>query len=290
MINNNIKISKFHFSHANRPLVIYTHVESPITRRNILFFMKHGLHSAADFIFIINVDSDIDGFLPENTPNIRIVKTKEKCLNRGSIGGIIGARTERYLDVYSKFIIMSSNLRGPFLPLWSTECWTDRFISKLNDETKLVGTGYSCTPTHHVIAPIFATDNAGMRLLINGDPNNSTSKPTEIDPYSTTGLSRCYPSIESEKSAEISFTNIITRASYKAEAYIAAALAKGYYEDCYNGDVMGPNSYFGHSVHPYEIIFVDMNKEHLNEGSFVNKMSEWHEELNYNSWNVCSGV
>src|ERR1700730_3704626 len=41
---------------ADRPLVLYAYFETPSARENLEFFIAHGLHAAADFVFILNGD------------------------------------------------------------------------------------------------------------------------------------------------------------------------------------------------------------------------------------------
>ena len=38
---------------------------------------------------------------------------------------------------YNKFITMNSSIRGPFFPLWSTQCWTDAYLNKVTDKVKV---------------------------------------------------------------------------------------------------------------------------------------------------------
>lgn len=63
---------------SDRPLIMYAYHESEYARENIEFFIDHGIHSAADFIFIFNGDTDRISLVPDE-PNIRIVKRNNKC-------------------------------------------------------------------------------------------------------------------------------------------------------------------------------------------------------------------
>ncbi len=126
------------------PLITYAYAESTYGRANLQFFVNHGLHAAADFIFILNGETDVDEVvIPKNLPNVKIVKRPNKCFDLGAHWEVLskkkgrGSNAKALKDIYKKFILMNASIRGPFVPHWSKECWTDAYLNKLNDKVKV---------------------------------------------------------------------------------------------------------------------------------------------------------
>ena len=122
------------------PLVSYVYTESEYARINLQFFVSHGLHAAADFVFIFNGPTNADEMIPRDKPNIKIIKRKNTCYDLGSHNEVLNARKrggKALRDIYQRFILMNASVRGPFVPHWSKECWTEAYLSKLNDRVKV---------------------------------------------------------------------------------------------------------------------------------------------------------
>ncbi|KAI9746430.1 MAG: hypothetical protein M1818_000143 [Claussenomyces sp. TS43310] len=83
----------------DRPLILYAYSESDFARENLRFFLDHGLHAAADFIFILNGDTDVDSLIfppvrsdiagAENLPvrsrsNVMIRRRDNSCYDLGA--------------------------------------------------------------------------------------------------------------------------------------------------------------------------------------------------------------
>lgn len=68
---------------APKLLVLYAYKESTDARRNAEFFLKHGLHDNADFIFILNGPTDLGDLIPHKD-NIRVVQRPNTCYDLGS--------------------------------------------------------------------------------------------------------------------------------------------------------------------------------------------------------------
>jgi hypothetical protein len=154
----------------NRPLILYAYFESDFARRNLEFFVDHGLHAAADFVFILNGDTDVDKKIifkdeDEETKkkrkwardNITIKKRDNSCFDLGSHNEILnGPRGGKgwigvdgdipepndqdkkpLKEKYSRFILMNASIRGPFVPPWSDSCWSDAYLSKVTPKVKV---------------------------------------------------------------------------------------------------------------------------------------------------------
>nr|XP_036580148.1 uncharacterized protein CTRU02_09793 [Colletotrichum truncatum]KAF6787980.1 hypothetical protein CTRU02_09793 [Colletotrichum truncatum] len=120
-------------------LVTFTYYESVSARANLKYFLKHGLHDAADFVFIFNGDTPqgqekAAKLIPKRN-NIKIVERNNTCFDLGATGEVL--KKNKMWKKYDKFIVMNASLRGPFLPHWSDSCWSDLFLAKVTDEVKV---------------------------------------------------------------------------------------------------------------------------------------------------------
>jgi len=118
----------------NRPLIMYAYHESEYAHENIEFFIDQGLHSATDFIFIFNDDTDRISLVPDE-PNICIIRRNNTCYDLGAFGEVL--KEGNLWKKYRRFITLNASLRGPFTPFWSDQCWSDIYLNKLTAETKV---------------------------------------------------------------------------------------------------------------------------------------------------------
>ena len=118
----------------DRPLILYAYSESDHARENLKFFINQGLHNAADFVFIFNGPSTMVAQVPEE-PNIRVVERSNTCFDLGTFGEVL--QEDNLYKRYKRFITMNASIRGPFVPFWSDQCWSDAYLDELTDETKV---------------------------------------------------------------------------------------------------------------------------------------------------------
>ena len=116
------------------PLTLYAYSESETARVNIEFFIHHGLHAAADFIFILNGRTDIAAIIPQES-NIRVVQRENDCYDLGAYAEVL-TKDDLYKG-YRRFIMLNASIRGPFLPYWAKGCWSDMYLGKITDEVKI---------------------------------------------------------------------------------------------------------------------------------------------------------
>lgn len=261
---------------SDRPLVLYAYAESNFARANLQFFVQHGLHSKADFLFIVNGNATLDTLIPDGIPNIRILRRGNDCFDLGGIGEVLNANDSALVKKYKRFILMNASVRGPFMPIWSYDCWTDMFLNKLNDEVKLVGTTYNCGGTKHVQSMVFATDRIGLNVLLHG--NITYDK----DPNFLGGLSSCVQDKMDAIGIEISLTNLIYRAKYKVAVLMTeSSSSPDWYQNCKEGGWA--------NVHAYETIFVKTNSNYNIEFDTTNRLTEYHNYLvGRTSWDLCA--
>ena len=275
---------------TNRPLIVYSYSETEASRANLLFFLEHAVHSQADFVFILNGKTDMDEVIPINIPNIRIVTRPNACYDLGSMGEVLAKDNYELVRKYKRFILMNSSIRGPFMPTWAeNECWTDKYLGKVNETTKLVGMSYNCHPSRHVQSMIFATDSIGIRILLAGNKTDDTLKSDQdydipANPSSMNGLSICPSNKFRAVSSEISLTSLLYRASYRVHVLMTAAAVPDYYETCFHN---GEPKEWEH-VTPYETLFVKANRNIRFDINVLDKLTKFHDQWGYSSWKACA--
>jgi hypothetical protein len=126
---------------TDRPLISYAYVESDFARVNLKFFVMHALHDAADFIFILNGETDAaETILPMGRKNVRVIKRDNTCFDLGAHAEVLSKEEDggkALKDRYKRFILMNASIRGPFVPHWSNECWSEAYLGRLNEKVKV---------------------------------------------------------------------------------------------------------------------------------------------------------
>ncbi len=140
-------------SPSSRPLITYAYSETPNARENLLYFLEQGLHGAADFIFILNGETDAAALIPRRT-NVAVVERPNTCYDLGAHGEVL--RNNDLWRRYGRFILLNASIRGPFVPYWSQSCWSDAYLGRVTDKVKV---SQECRPpppscSPHRISPI----------------------------------------------------------------------------------------------------------------------------------------
>lgn len=128
------EIPAAHRVETDRPLILYAYFETENSRQNFEFFLRHGLHAGADFLFILNGDNKAEDILPKAS-NIRYIKRANDCYDLGAFAEVL-LKNDLYKK-YNRYITMNASIRGPFLPYWSTGCWSDMYLDRINEKVKV---------------------------------------------------------------------------------------------------------------------------------------------------------
>lgn len=289
---------------TDRPLILYAYADSKTgsARTNIEFFIEHALHDAADFIFILNGETDVSEIIPDKK-NIRYVQRANDCYDLGAYAEVL-LKDDLYKG-YKRFITLNASIRGPFMPYWSNGCWSDLYLSKITDEVKLVGMTANCWPTFHIQSMIWATDITGMETLLFPPEealaylrdNPITLPPTgqhdNTDPENTVaqspGINGCFHTWDSAVAAEVSSSSLIRAAGYKVDAMMNAFQGQKAYRDgescSENKDVLFNGGYWGTNVNVFETIFMKSNRDVDPEN--LDRQSEWVKGRGYKSYDYC---
>jgi hypothetical protein len=302
---------------SERPLILYAYYETVFGRANLQFFVDHGLHGAADFIFVLNGKTDVDTeiIFKDNTEedeekrfmgNIRVVKRENTCFDLGAHREVLesvpggegwstalgplkrdgegdgeaesekreeeeeGGKSEEGSNVegegekkmkakvkrteaskpkqlkerYKRFILMNASIRGPFVPPWSRECWSDAYLGKLthrikvrlspplffftsslfffpahtllprathtNPHPQLVGMSYNChSGRGHIQSMIWATDSVALPIILSKE-----------------GIGECFPDMPAAQQGEVRTTKLLRDKGYDVEPFLAVYHSK----------------------------------------------------------------
>lgn len=288
-----------------RTLVLYAFSDTPGARDNLRYFLRHGLHAAADFVFILNgVDNATAAELqiPEGAANIRTVVRPNTCFDLGAYGEVLTSREQQTgvgwgpgkVDLwrrYKRFIMLNASVRGPFLPHWGQgACWSDLFVQRVTVDTKLVGLTANCWPHFHVQADVWATDFVGMQLLMHPPPPGPNSTVDDFaDRNAPVGLASCYPDVGQAVHAELGATRVMLDAGWKVDLMMSAfhgiANYSAWCDPQEHGDLLWQNKYFGINAHPYETLFVKTNRDI--DPLMIERLTEWHWQSDWRSWDAC---
>ncbi|KAI9798826.1 MAG: hypothetical protein M1826_005655 [Phylliscum demangeonii] len=257
----------------DRPLILYAYHETEDARRNAEFFIRHALHDAADFLFIFNGgDTDLDTLLPANATNIRVIRRRNDCYDLGAFAEVLTKDSWSLYGRYRRFILMNASIRGPFVPHWAQahSCWSDMYLDRVTDHTKLVGMTYNCKPARHVQSMIWATDSIGLHLLL-----------------SEQGINQCFHEHDPAVHAEVGATALITDAGYGVDVMMSAFHTRpDYARSCAHDDVLWNDKYYGFNVHPYETLFAKTNRQIAPQQ--LDTLTAWHDDMAFSSRQACA--
>lgn len=305
-----------------KTLISYVYAEGAINRRNLQFFIDHGLHESSHFVFSFNGDTDAYKLLPiyEDSPNrkpghnysnIEVLTRDNKCFDMGAHGEAFlrewdekkktwtpmtghdrGGR--KFWESFDRFILMNASVRGPFIPISDMECWMERFFSLISEKVKLVGMSYNCHGSEpgkgHVQSMVWALDRVGIKFLMEKPSNDGRSG----------GIGWWCPfdmsdAIKGElrgtvamRDAGFESTSIeLVAHAHDSDGGVEGEGTKKWKEECTTKEYWHENDYFGFNVHPYETVFTkaarDMQKY------LVGNFTEWTDGSGYSSYERCDG-
>ncbi|KAI8817632.1 uncharacterized protein EV422DRAFT_540342 [Fimicolochytrium jonesii] len=229
----------------------------PQQTANLEFFLRHGLQSNADYLFVMNSPTP-QGVVFPNLPNIFVWGKENKCYDLGSFRQGVEYMAKRHRR-YRRYIMINASVRGPFLPLYDRGCWIDHFLDRLTDDVKMVGTTVYCNMhgvSRHVQSMVLAFDEVGYAV----------GPATLPCPDKIT---------DAVHMGEVPLTGILETNGYKVDALMTSAT--GDPDRCDSGDMNFRDRYYGMSFHPYELIFIKANRGI--DDNALNHYSTWHDNM-----------
>jgi len=87
---------------------------------------------------MVNGISQLEREIPKSIPNLEVRLRDNECFDLGSYGQMLGEDDRALVKKYKKFILLNSSIRGPFLPTWSKDCWSDVYMDMVTDKVKVI--------------------------------------------------------------------------------------------------------------------------------------------------------
>ncbi|KAI1096479.1 hypothetical protein F5B19DRAFT_488438 [Rostrohypoxylon terebratum] len=269
-----------------RLLFTYVYTESPTARVNLVFFLDNGLHGDADFIFILNGPTDVADLIPSRD-NIQVIPQSSVCSDLIAHGGVL--RKDDLWKNYDQFIMLSSAVRGPFMPFWSRGCWSGVFLNRITENVKLVGMKANCLPKFRIESMVWATDTVGMGLLLGPPKSSSVPDMPDQNHNQVVATGDHVRQMKQLIHHEVEVTRAIKSSGYKVDTLTSSPEIEDLQEICATDSIEGA-AYGNHDgVHPYETIFVKTSQD--TDSITVARLTELHQSRYMNgSWDVCHGV
>lgn len=208
---------------------------------------------------------------------------------------------------------MNASIRGPFLPTWSSSCWSDVYLSKITPIVKLVGMSYNCNNGQgHVQSMIWATDAVGVQELLKEDVIGSCPtqmiRATQAEVGATAHMRSAGYDVDTMLSVYQSRNKMAKLATLEAaraanpeldlsDVHMSLKLERpGTWwesEECMkHQDFLKPvqaedsvNGYFGTFVHPFETLF--MKSHRAIEDVTMDRLTLWADGEGYESYDYC---
>jgi hypothetical protein len=250
---------------SNKILVLYCYYEKNINYiNNLQLFLKLGLYDECDYLFIINGKISIE--IPEKN-NIKVLYRKNEDYDFGAYND--GLETIN-INKYNYYFFINTSVRGPFIPSYVKMKWYEPFINLFIGDVKLVGTSinildkdtnesqafYNKTnfikPYTHVQTQMFAVTQECLQFLISSKifSNNDYNNWSEFIAIK-----------------EILMSQLVLKNNWNISCIIPEYQNIDYRKlnndvnfSSNHGDPNYSNCCFGRTVHPYESIFIKINR------------------------------
>jgi hypothetical protein len=258
-----------------KTVIIYHYFEKNGTYRdNLTFFIANGIHKDADYFIIISGECSIS--LPV-IQNVKYILTKNW---NNDFGGYIKYVKDFFSSSYDYYIFINSSVRGPFLPNYIDENWSNFFTKNLKDDIHLVGASINIIPRKsreldvyydhfgylpsfaHVQTTAYALTRKAMIYLIDFgfyDVESQLSKKDVISVY------------------ELGLSSQIIRNGWNISAIIPLYDNIDYRINLYKnennyfnrGDPLFADAFLGRTLSPLDIIFVKINRNMISDVSLA---------------------
>ncbi|RKO82893.1 hypothetical protein BDK51DRAFT_16641, partial [Blyttiomyces helicus] len=217
----------------------------PPQAENLMYFLRHGLGSHVDYLFVLNSDLR-ESIVIQTRSNIHILRRENSrvifCYDLGSFKVGVEYLEQALGKTYKRLIMINASVRGPFMPTYTPGCWIDNFLSRLQKDVKLVGTTFNCADRRHVQSQVISVDRTGYELIA--------------------PALACHVHLwDAVANGEIAATRLVRDAGFKVDVMMMSFHAgEKAVEECNTRDINFPNGYHGRSIHPYEVMFIKANR------------------------------
>mmetsp|Transcript_7015 Transcript_7015/g.19104 ORF Transcript_7015/g.19104 Transcript_7015/m.19104 type:complete len:1431 (-) Transcript_7015:144-4436(-) len=255
-------------------LVVYAFYESGREqRKNMLYFLRHGMDSYADTTIVVNGNTTIH--FPHR-PQLRVIFRENTCFDFGAWGFGLEAAVATG-KTYAYYILMNSSVRGPFFPFYVSEelrgHWTQLWISRLRWQEHLVGLAINCPDglggkAPHVMSMAILLDEPAMAIARNNSMFSCAASYREAMAREAQLSEVILSHGLNVGSMQWSYVGVDWRASLKTIREAPLVPNSDRFPACQGIalDIFyGQGWYFGITAHPHETMFFKTNRHILPE-------------------------
>lgn len=239
-------------------LVVYCYKETPESKPNAEFFLKHAVVPGVKYIIIVNDCDSCTIAWPKDRPDFEVWARRHNSVDLTSFKDLLLSKTPTLFQAMDHIFFLNSSCRGPFMPVYVSQPWT-----------QVLGDMLAPRGRHDLVAPIVEY------------PPNLLGAETEPAPFVHTymfGVSRAgfgklqevlmsHPCITLDDNIVVE--RAIGQAFFKAGMPVKTLLARHRRVDLNDrkrwplirpsnacSDVEVPGNYYGIDVHAFELMFV----------------------------------
>jgi hypothetical protein len=236
-------------------VIIYTYFMSPSSDYNLDFFVRKEIsyRDNIDYIIVINGYKYSEKIEFPSLSNLTVLKRENTGYDFGGHNHALEHIAQNTSKNYDYYFFMNSGVIGPITPHYFSENhWTNVFIKKINDRVKLVGTSIVCLPESDraggygpkVEGFFFMVDRMGLQLLIDQKDIFCNHK----------------NKISAIVKGEFGLSNCILKNGFSIDCMLPRYQNIDWknhenYKLNNNQFPSRNNSFYGHSINPYDVIF-----------------------------------
>lgn len=242
---------------------LYAYYEKDDTcKKNLEYFINHGLNEHSDFIFIINETCSVR--IPEGD-HIKVMVRKNEGYDFGAWTDGLASIPDK--DAYAYYLFINTSVRGPYLKS-KDAIWQHAFTDMIQGDTKLVGTTINIStlsydhvpllrhwplPHAHVQSQMFAMDRQCLMFLqdkvfVPHDPSHSFKDVIQIKEI---GMSQWVIHHGWNINCLLEKYKGLDYRTIKEDINPTSRFGDPNYDGCY----------FGSTFTPYDVMFIKANRD-----------------------------
>lgn len=235
-------------------VIIYAYYETDASIFNLEYFVNSGVIEDSKYLYIFVINGEKCSIQIPEYKNVIVLKRPNIGYDFGAHNYALQWLTTKYGNnfPFEYYVFLNCSVVGPFLPSYYPKNihWSKIFTERITDKIKLIGTIIGCLGEYHkefagpkVGGYFFVTDNIGLKLMIDR---------MDIFMDHETKISAI--------AAEYKVTIAIMNAGYNIDCLLYKYQGINwrdpnyikYYYEVYPDRL---NTYFGISIHPFEVVF-----------------------------------